>query len=191
MVYLPFEQALSQRADLQVRAWADPMSVMAHVEQAVAAHNPGVRVVHAVTLERLVEDSIIQDRLLALLAGSFGMLALLLSSIGLYGITAYGVHRRTGEIGLRMALGASDRSLQWMVLREVLVLALAGAAIGVSAALAASGVVRALLFDVAPTDPWTILAATTVLVGVAAGASYLPARRACRIDPIRALRSQH
>ena len=73
----------------------------------------------------------------------------------------------------------------------VLVLALAGAAIGVSAALAASGVVRALLFDVAPTDPWTILAATTVLVGVAAGASYLPARRACRIDPIRALRGQH
>jgi predicted permease len=191
MVYLPFDQAISERADLQVRTWADPMSVMAQVEQALAAHDPDVRVVHAVTLERLVEDSIIQDRLLALLAGSFGVLALLLSSIGLYGITAYGVHRRTGEIGLRMALGASSGSLQWMVLREVLVLALVGAAVGVSAALAASRVVRALLFEVAPTDPWTILVASTVLVGVAAVASYLPAGRACRIDPVRALRSQH
>jgi ABC-type antimicrobial peptide transport system permease subunit len=90
-----------------------------------------------------------------------------------------------------MALGASSGSLQWMVLREVLVLALVGAAVGVSAALAASRVVRALLFEVAPTDPWTILVASTVLVGVAAVASYLPAGRACRIDPIRALRSQH
>jgi predicted permease len=190
MVYLPFEQALTPRADLQVRTWADPTAVIPEVQRVLAGHDPGVRVTHAVTLERLVEDSIIQDRLLALLAGSFGMLALLLSSLGLYGVTAHGVHRRTSEIGLRMALGASSRSLHWMVLREVLVLALAGAAIGVSAALAASGVVRTLLFGVAPTDPWTILAAATVLVGVAAGATYLPARRACRIDPIRALRCQ-
>jgi predicted permease len=190
LVYLPFDQALTQRPDLQVRTWGDPMGVLPEIQRAIAGHDPSVRVVHAVTLERLVEDSIIQDRLLALLAGSFGMLALLLSSLGLYGVTAHGVHRRTSEIGLRMALGASSRSLHWMVLREVLVLALAGAAIGVPAALAASSVVRTLLFGVAPTDPWTILAATTVLGGVAAAASYLPARRACRIDPIRALRCQ-
>jgi predicted permease len=190
LIYLPLEQAFSPRADLQVRSWGDPMAVIPEVQRVLASHDPGVRVTHAVTLDRLVEDSIIQERLLALLAGSFGTLALLLSSLGLYGVTSHGVQQRTSEIGLRLALGASAPNLQWMVLREVLVVALAGAAIGVPAALAAAGVVRTLLFGVAPTDPWIILSATTTLIGVAAAAGYLPARRACQIDPIRALRCQ-
>jgi ABC-type antimicrobial peptide transport system permease subunit len=162
----------------------------AQVQEAVRRYDPGVRVVHTVTLERLVDDSIAQDRLLALLAGFFAALALALSAIGLYGITSCGVHRRASEIGVRIALGASSHDVQWMILRDVLVLVITGAAVGIPAALAAAAVVRGLLFGVTPADPLTIAGATIALILIALVAGYLPARRACRLDPMQALRSE-
>jgi predicted permease len=189
-IYLPLQQGPSPRVDLQVRTAVDPTAVTAQVQEAVRRFDPGVRVVHTVTLERLVDDSIAQDRLLALLAGFFGVLALVLSSVGLYGITSYGVHRRTNEIGVRMALGASMQSVCRMVLREVLVLVISGAAVGIAAALMAAGIVRGLLFGLTPTDPISIAMATATLVAIALLAGYLPARRASRLEPVRALRCE-
>jgi predicted permease len=188
IVYMPVQQVPPQRGDLQVRTRTDPSVMAAEIERAVRDFDPGVRVVHSVTLHRLVEDSIIPDRLLALLATFFAVLALVLSAAGLYGVTSYGVHRRTREIGVRMALGASSSSVQWMVLREVLMLGVIGAAAGVLAALASARIVRGLLFAVMPTDSVTLAGATIVLILIAALAGLIPARRACRVDPIRALR---
>jgi predicted permease len=188
-VYLPVEQDRpSRRSDLHVRTQVDPRVMAAQVQEAVRHFNPQIRIAHTTTLERLVEDSIVQDRLLAMLSTAFALLAVVLAAVGLYGITSYGVHRRTNEIGVRMALGASTGDVQWMVLREVLLLVTAGAAVGIPAALAASGVLRSLLFDLTPTDPVTVGGATFLLVVVAALAGYFPARRATRIDPIAALR---
>ena len=188
-VYLPIEQQPpSRRGDLQVRTHGDPRGMAAQLQEAVRRFNPQIRVAHMTTLERLVEDSIVQDRLLAMLSTAFAVLALVLAAVGLYGITAYGVHRRTNEIGVRMALGASRGDVQWMVLREVLLLVTAGAAVGIPASIVASGLVRSLLFGLTPTDPVTVASATFVLVLVAALAGYLPARRATRIDPMAALR---
>ena len=188
-VYLPVEQQpASHRSDLHVRTEADPRQMAAQVQDVVRRFNPQIRMTHTTTLERLVEDSIIQDRLLAALSTASALLALMLAVVGLYGITSYGVQRRTNEIGVRMALGASPDAVRWMVLREVLWLATAGAAIGIPAALAASGLVRSLLFDLTPIDLVTIAIATSVLILVAAMAGFFPARRATRIDPIAALR---
>ena len=188
-VYLPVEQQPpSRRADLHVRTQGDPGAMAAQVLEGVRRLNPEIRIAHITTLERLVEDSIVQDRLLSTLSTAFALLALVLAAIGLYGSTSYSVHRRTNEIGVRVALGASVGSVQWMVLREVLLLAIAGAAVGLSASLAASGLVRSLLFGLTPTDPMTIAGGTVTLMLVAALAGYLPARRATRIDPIAALR---
>jgi predicted permease len=187
-VYLPVEQEPRVRGDLQVRTLTDPRVMSAQVQEAIRRFNPELRVVHTTTLERLVDDSIVEDRLLSTLSTGFATLALALAAVGLYGITSYGVHRRTNEIGVRMALGASVGDVQWMVLREVLLLATAGAVVGIAAALAASSVVRGLLFGLTPTDPMTVLGATVVLIVVAVLAGYVPARRATRIDPMAALR---
>jgi ABC-type antimicrobial peptide transport system permease subunit len=187
-IYLPIQQSASQRLDLQVRTLDQPALVAAQVQEAVRRYDVGVRVTHAVTLKQLVEDSIAQDRLLALLAACVAILALLLSSVGLYGITSYAVHHRTQEIGVRLALGASRQSVRWMVLREVLILVVAGAAIGIPGALIASATVRGLLFGLAPTDPSNIAGATVALTVIAVLAGYLPAHRACRVDPMQALR---
>jgi ABC-type antimicrobial peptide transport system permease subunit len=150
----------------------------AQVQNAVRSFNPQIRIVHTTTVERLVEDSIVQDRLLAVLSTAFAVVALVLAMVGLYGMTSFGVHHRTNEIGVRMALGASAGDVQSMILREILWLVTAGAAIGIPASLVASGLVRSLLFGVTPMDPVTIAGATSVLILVAALAAYLPARRA-------------
>ncbi len=188
-VYLPIEQDPRVRGDLQVRTWIDPTVLSAQVQDAVRRFNPALRVVHTTTLRALVEDSIVEDRLLSTLSSGFALLAVILATVGLYGMTSYAVHRRTHEIGVRMALGASMSAVRWMVLREVLLLVAAGAAIGIPATLAASGLVRSLLFAVRPTDLATIAGATALLTATAALAGYLPARRATRIDPIAALRA--
>jgi predicted permease len=187
-VYRPVEQEPRVRGDLQVRTLTDPRVMTVQVQDAIRRFNPELRVVHTTTLERLVDDSIVEDRLLSTLSTGFAVLAVALAAVGLYGITSYGVHRRTNEIGVRMALGASMGDVQWMVLREVLLLVTAGAVVGIPAALAASGVVRSLLFGLTPTDPVTVLAATVMLIFVAVLAGYIPARRATRIDPMAALR---
>ena len=122
------------------------------------------------------------------LSSLFGLVALLLASIGLYGVMAYTVARRTNEIGIRMALGAERGNVLRMVLRETLTLVLIGIAIGVPIVLAAGGLLSTLLFGMTGTDPLTICAAAGLMVAVAAAAGYFPARRASRLDPMVALR---
>jgi putative ABC transport system permease protein len=143
------------------------------------------------TLASQVEASLVQERLLARLSTFFGALALLLASLGLYGVTAYSVNRRRGEIGIRMALGADADDVVRMVLRRVAVLVAAGIAIGTAVSVWASRFVTAFLYGFEPTDPATFLAAGAVLSLVAALAGWVPARRASRIDPADVLRLNH
>ena len=131
-----------------------------------------------------------QQKLVARLASFFGLLALLLACVGLYGVMSYGVARRTNEIGIRMALGARGRSVLWLVLREALLLVVIGLVIGVGASLLVTKTAESLLYELKPNDPLTIALATLILAGVAAFAGYLPARRASRVDPMIALREE-
>jgi predicted permease len=135
-----------------------------------------------------IERSVFAERLIALLSAAFGALATLLAAIGLYGVIAYTVARRTSEIGLRMALGATRAGVLWLVLQEAGLLALAGIALGAPVAFALSRLVESQLFGITPSDPLTFAAAGALLAAIALLAGYLPGRRAARIDPITALR---
>jgi ABC-type antimicrobial peptide transport system permease subunit len=146
------------------------------------------------TLAQEMDAALIQERLIALLSSLFGGLALLLASVGLYGLLAFGVAQRTGELGIRMALGAGRSEVVWMILREALLLVLAGVVLGVPVALGVARVVGSrisgLLFGLDATDPLTIITAALSLILVATFAAYLPARRASRVDPMAALRNE-
>jgi ABC-type antimicrobial peptide transport system permease subunit len=142
------------------------------------------------TLDQQVSNSLVTERMLAALSSVFGVLATLLAAIGLYGVMAFVVARRTREIGIRMALGATGRSVVRLVMWEVLVLSSAGLAIGLAAALGLTRFVEAQLFGIKPTDILTMLLATLVIGVVASAVGFLPARRATRIDPVQALRFQ-
>jgi ABC-type antimicrobial peptide transport system permease subunit len=124
------------------------------------------------------------------LLGIFSALALLLAAVGIYGVMAFAVSQRTRELGLRMALGATAGSVRGMILRQAMVLALAGIVAGAAGASAITHVMKDLLFGVSPTDPLTFIGASVVLFTVASAAAYLPARRATRVDPLVALRSE-
>jgi predicted permease len=137
-----------------------------------------------------IEATISQERLFATLTAGFGILALILACIGIYGIMAYNVARRTSEIGIRMALGARARQVLFMILRESSWLALLGIAAGLTAAIALTRFVRTMLYGLKPTDPATLIAATIILLAIAIAAAYGPARRASRIDPMQALRHE-
>jgi ABC-type antimicrobial peptide transport system permease subunit len=140
------------------------------------------------TLSDQSRQNLNQERLIAQLVSFFGALALILASIGLYGVMAQGVARRTSEIGIRMALGARGGNIAWMILRETLYLVLAGLILGVPAALFGARLISTQLFGLSPTDPLTIAGAAVVLSVVAMLAGYLPARRASRVNPLSALR---
>jgi predicted permease len=194
--YVPFLAARTGRGQmiLHVRTAIDSAAVRGRVREEVWRADSSVPQFEVHTLAQEVDAVLVQERLIATLSSSLGSLALLLASIGLYGLLAFAVAQRTGEIGIRMALGALRGDVIWMVLREALVLVSIGVAIGVPAALGlgriASSRVPGLLFGLAPGDPLTISAATALLVVVAAIAAFLPALRAARVDPMVALRSE-
>lgn len=142
------------------------------------------------SFETQVNESLLQQRVIALLSTIFGSLALLLAMVGLYGTTAYTVARRHGEIGIRMALGAQRRSVVWLMLRDVMVLLVVGLALGVAGSLAAGRLIESLLYGVQPNDPARLAAALCVLAATTAVAAYLPARHAARLDPMKALRQE-
>ncbi len=188
-LYIPYVQTSfvqGMTAYLRVRGdTASLFPVLRHMVQEVDANVPvyGMR-----TLEQQVDKSLLTERLLANLSTGFGCLATLLAAVGLYGVMAYVVARRTREIGIRMALGASGGSMVWLVMREVLMLAVIGIAIGAPAAWIASRLVETQLFGIQPADPLTMVLGMVGIAAVAATAGYLPARRATGIDPMRALR---
>jgi predicted permease len=142
------------------------------------------------TVKQVTGELLVSERVNAMLCSFFAGLALLLASIGLYGLTSYGVTRRTREIGVRVALGAQQESVRWMILRETLTLTVLGVGVGIPSGLAASRLIASMLFALSPSDVSTIVAACLLLLAVALLAGYLPARRASSIDPILALRTE-
>jgi len=140
-------------------------------------------------MPEVVKENLFLDRMIGMLSAAFAVLATLLAAVGLYGVLAYTVAQRTREIGVRMALGADGRSVRMLVLRQVGRLTIIGAAIGLVGALALGRAARSLLFQLEGHDPLTLVGSTLVLSLVALAAGYLPAWRASRVDPMRALRS--
>jgi predicted permease len=191
MVFLPVLQMQGNAAyvrELELRTAGDPRSAATEVRSALAGIDKGLPATSLKTLSEQVDDSLDQERTISQLSSFFGLLALTLACVGLYGVMAYRVARRTNEMGIRMALGARSSDVLWMVLREALFLVLAGIAIGIPAAIGAGHLISSLLFGLTPSDPVTISLATLLLVAVAVLAGYLPARRASRVDPMVALR---
>ncbi len=175
-------------AAFYVRTTMNPSQMFGAVRQQVARLDPSMPVFELKTLGGQLDETLVPERLIAALSAAFGVLATVLAAVGLYGLMAFVVERRTKELGLRMALGAPQKAVVWMVMREVLVLLGLGLAIGVPIAFALSRLVASQLFGVKPADLPTALLAIAVLSAVALGAGFLPARRASGIDPIRALR---
>ncbi len=172
----------------EVSSGVAPMSLVPQVRSLLQGMDSRLGASDFKTLAEQVDDSLSREKMMSTLSAFFGILALLLACIGLYGVTSYGVARRTSEIGIRMALGAEQRGILRMVLSEALVLAVIGVAIGLPSAWAATRSIASMLYGLKPTDPLTIIAATLLMTAVAVFAGYLPARRAIRVDPMVALR---
>lgn len=189
-VYAPlFNPLWDQTAAVyEVRTYADPASVSAALRQAVKETSASLPPVEINTMSGLVDESLQTDRFIERLSAAFGVLALVLASIGLYGIMAYTVARRTRDIGIRLALGAEPGNILRQVLRETLTMVLLGLVIGVPIAIGGTQFVRSMLFGLGVADPIAITFAALTLACVAAVAGFLPARRASRVDPMIALR---
>jgi predicted permease len=190
MAYYPHAQLPQPLDNFVVRFAGAPEAVVPQVRQALKQVNRNLPIDDVLSLSEHVGRSLVQQKLVARLASFFGLLALLLACVGLYGVLSYGVARRTNEIGIRMALGAPSRAVLWLVLREAFTLVLIGAGLGLAASLAATRAASTLLFELKPNDPLTLTLATLLLLAVAALAGYLPARRAARVDPLVALRDE-
>ncbi len=182
-----FEGGFPSSVSFYVRATRDSASLYNAVRRKIAELDPALPVYEMKTLGKQLDETLSTERLIAVLSAAFGALATVLAAIGLYGVMAFVVARRTKEIGLRMALGAQRGAVVWMVMRETLLLLGIGLALGVPAAYWLSHYVSSQLFGVKPTDFWTVASALAILAAVAAGAGFLPARRASSIDPIQAL----
>ncbi|HJU65832.1 MAG TPA: ABC transporter permease, partial [Gemmatimonadaceae bacterium] len=189
-VYLSSDQFPAGEITAVVRTAAAPNSVLTAARSRVRALDPALPVTGARTVQSLVSDSISQPRFFARLLAAFALVAVILAAVGIWGVISYGVGRRTHEIGVRMALGATSGRVLRMVMREGLALTVAGAALGMVGALWATRLMRGLLFQVSPSDPLTLGAGAALLVVVALLACYLPARRAARVDPLRAIRAE-
>jgi putative ABC transport system permease protein len=191
MAFFPFQQErLNTPRDIVIRTTGNPAQSAGAVRRAFAEVAPTLPIEGIVTLSERVNNNLSQERLLLWLTTAFGTLALLLASLGLFGLLSHAVTQRMAEFGLRMALGAPRGFVLWTVVRESLLLALVGIAIGVPLLLAGSELMKPMLFEVQPRDSWTMATAFTVLIVVAAVAGLFPAWRASRVDPVVALRSE-
>ena len=188
MDYVPGMQEPMYLGDLLVRYTGDSALISTAVQHAIHDVDNKIPVTDVATLDEWVSRSVTNQRLIAQLSTFFGLLAVFLSAIGIYGLMSYVVSRRTNEIGIRMALGAERMHVRWLVMREVLVLVAIGIAIGAPAALLSSKLVASMLFGLGTSDPASLLIAITVMLLIAGLAGYLPARRASGIDPMVALR---
>jgi putative ABC transport system permease protein len=188
-IYLPFQQAPTRSMVLAVRAEGDPASLVPAIRRALAELDPDLPLANVTTLEERKAASLARPRVNAAVLGGFALAALVLAAVGIYGVVAYGVVQRTRELGIRMALGAGGGTLLRMVIRQGMTPVVAGMLLGLLGALAGGRVLRTLLFGVGTGDPATFVLVTFFLIAVALAASYLPARRAARSDPMVALRN--
>jgi|HubBroStandDraft_1064217.scaffolds.fasta_scaffold08878_2 predicted permease len=190
-IFFPYRQ--SDDVDwmtFEIKTAASTASVAAEVREAVRSVDKDLPLLEVRLQTEQIEANVSQERVFATLTGGFGVLALMLAGIGIYGIMAYTVSRRTNEIGIRMALGAQARGVLAMVLKETSVLALIGVAAGIGAALGVTRLVASMLYDVKPDDPLTFVGAAGLLVIIALAAALTPARRAAGVDPMQALRHE-
>jgi predicted permease len=184
LIFLPYAQSPGNLPNLTVRTSGSA----AEIRQAIQDVAGSLPVITATRLTELVDRTLATENLVARLATFFGLLAISLASIGIYGILSYAVAGRTNEMGIRLALGARPRQLRWVVLGDMLGLVAAGTGIGIAAAIAGGRLVENLLFGLKAADPVTVTGASLLLAGIATAAAYWPARRASRIDPLVALR---
>jgi putative ABC transport system permease protein len=187
-LYVPYFLYSFLPITFTVRTSADPASLVPLVRQLVDDMDPNVPVSDAATLESYVLDATAQTRFMLALIAVFAGLALVLATLGLYGVISYSVRQRTREIGVRVAFGAENRDVLRLVIKQGLVLAGAGVALGLAASFGLSRTVRSFLVGVSPTDPVTYVGIPLLLLGVAALASWIPARRATAVHPVEALR---
>jgi predicted permease len=193
IVYLPFHQRSYRPVEemtFALRTGGDPLRYVNTVREIVRRADARIPVTNIKTQAAQIDQMMNQEIILARLCTGFAFLALLIACVGLYGTMAYTVARRTGEIGIRMALGAQRGTVVWMVLRQALVLAAAGLAIGVPTALGTSKFIESFLFDVKPDSPASLVGAVAILLSAALLAAYIPARKASRIDPMTAVRHE-
>jgi predicted permease len=186
--YLPYTQKPQGYGDFEVRYTGGFDAMSTAVQQAIHSIDRTLPITDITTLDEQVARSVNNQRLVAQLSTFFGLLAVFLSAIGIYGLMSYMVSRRTNEIGIRMALGAARSNVSWLVIREIIVLVLVGIAIAIPAALTGDRLVASMLFGLKGTDTLSLGAAVTFLLVVAAAAGYFPARKASRVDPMEALR---
>jgi putative ABC transport system permease protein len=188
MMYVPYAQAPFWGANLVVRSTLSTISVARAIRREVKKIDKDLPVTDIANMPYLIDASVAQPRFRTFLLGLFAAMALVLAATGIFGVISYSVSRRTNEIGIRVALGASRSTILWMILREILFLTFAGLAVGLPCALAASHLVAHMLFNVSANDPATLAAVVLSLAFVATLAGYIPARRAMRVDPMVALR---
>lgn len=187
-VFTPYFQSNALSTNVYVRTSLNPEQMFASIRRTVAQMDSSLPVFDMRSMEEQIDRSLVTERMIAMLSAVFGAIATVLATVGLYGVMAYTVARKTREIGIRMALGAFSRDVIWMVMREVLVLIALGVSIGLVSSVLLSRFVEAQLFGLTPNDPATLALAAGILTAVAALAGYLPALRASRVNPIRALR---
>jgi putative ABC transport system permease protein len=188
-MYIPYEQKPGvDETHFMIRAGQDPLSLAPGVRNSLHEILPSEPVGSIETLDHVIASSLKSRRFDAILLALFGAIALLIATVGVYGVISYSVAQRTNEIGIRMALGATRGRVMGMVLGQGLRLALAGVVVGLAASFWLTQLLRELLFGVKPTDPATFIGVSVVILGVALAACWIPARRATRVDPIIALR---
>jgi ABC-type antimicrobial peptide transport system permease subunit len=190
MLFLPLAQQSQNPREIEVRTSAEPAAVAAALHRELSRFDSRLAIIGMRTMREQVDASMVPERLVARLSLVFGLLALALAAVGLYGVVSYVTAQRTGEIGIRMALGAGRMEVQRVVLRDTLVLVLIGVALGLPAALAGARLLSNQLYEVGPSDPISITLALATLAATALVAGYVPARRAARVDPLAALRAE-
>jgi predicted permease len=193
MIYMPLDQMGPDESfayTIILRTTGDPAQAIRELRAAVADVDPNLPILDVGTMQDHIETLVTHEDLISRLTAIFALLALLLAAIGLYGVMSYNVVRRTGEIGIRLALGAQGRTVLWMVLRESLLLLTLGVALGVPLALASTRLIKQQLFGLGAVDPATYAIAIGVVIAMTLIAAWLPARRAAKVDPMVALRCE-
>jgi putative ABC transport system permease protein len=188
-IYLPHAQWAFQSMFVTVATTQPPETIAPSVRRAITVVDPDITIARVETMAGVVSRSISFDRFVAGLVGTFGLLALVLGAVGVYGVGAHATINRTQEFGVRLALGSGRNGIVYRAMKEGLVPVMWGVLVGLMGAFAASRLLRSLLFDLTPTDPLTWMVAVSALIAVATVACYLPARRISRLDPTEALRS--